>query len=78
VWRGYPVEGYYDTRWLTGLSSGQTKMEGVVPKAVWHWGCDSNVVNDPLPSAWSSADGDRIFSSNSWKDFLTGEYERYK
>ena len=66
------------TRWLTGLSSGQAKMEGVVLKAAWHWGSDSSVVNDPLPSAWSSADGDRIFSSNSWKDFLTGEYERYK
>ena len=69
--RVYPVEGYYDTRWLTGLWSTQTKMEG---KAAWHWGSDSSIVNgllvEPghtplyvgLLSAWGSVDGDRIFS----------------
>ena len=34
------------TRWLTGLSSGQAKMEGVVLKAAWHWGSDSSVINN--------------------------------
>jgi hypothetical protein len=48
VWRGYPVEGYYYTRWLTGLCSTQAKVEGIVLKAAWHWGSDSSVVNDPL------------------------------
>jgi len=26
---GYPDEGYYDTRWLTGLWSIQAKVEGI-------------------------------------------------
>jgi hypothetical protein len=30
---GYTVEGYYDTRWLTGLWSTQAKVEGIVLKA---------------------------------------------
>jgi hypothetical protein len=34
----YSVEGFYDTRWLTGLWSTQAKVEGIVPKAAWHWG----------------------------------------
>jgi len=33
VWRGYPVEGYYDTHWLTGLWLSETKGEGIVLKA---------------------------------------------
>jgi hypothetical protein len=41
-----------------------------VLKAAWHWGSDSSVVNDPLPSAWGSVDGGRIY--------LTGDSERYK
>jgi len=48
VWRVYPDEGRYDTGWLTGLWSIQAKVEGIVPKAAWHWGRDSSVVNDPL------------------------------
>ena len=48
MWRGYPVEGYYDTRRLTGLWSTQAKVEGIVLKAPWHWGSDSSAVNDPL------------------------------
>jgi hypothetical protein len=70
VWRGYPVEGYYDTHCLRGLWFTQAK----VRKAVWHWGSDCSVVNDPLlepgctplyvglPSVWGSADGDHMFS----------------
>jgi len=66
-----PVEGYDDTRWLTGLWSTHTKVEGVVLKAVWHWGSNSSIVNDPLgepgttpfyvvlPSAWESVGDDR-------------------
>ena len=64
MWRGHCVEGYYDTRWLTGLWSTQAKVEDIVPNAAWHWVTDSSVVNDPrgepgrtplhlgLPSAW--------------------------
>jgi len=48
VWRGYPVEGYYDTHWLMGLWSTQAKVEGIVQKAAWHWGSDSSVIKDPL------------------------------
>jgi len=58
------------THWLTGLWSTQAKVEGITPRAAWHWGRDSSVVNDPLgepghtplyvelPSAWGSLDGD--------------------
>jgi len=61
------------TRWLTGLWSTQAKVEGIVPKAVWHWGSDSSVVNDHLeepgrnplyvglPSAWGSVDSEYVF-----------------
>jgi len=74
VWRVYPVEGCYDTLWLTGLWSTQAKVEGIMLKAAWHWGGDSSVVNDPLgepghtplyvrlPSAWASMDSDCMFS----------------
>ena len=56
------------------LWSTQTKVEGIVPKAAWHWGSDRRVVNDPLgelgctllyvglPSALGSVDGDCLFS----------------
>jgi hypothetical protein len=46
--RVYPVEGYYDTCWLTGLWPTQAKVEGILLKAAWHWGSDSGVVNNPL------------------------------
>jgi hypothetical protein len=71
----YPVEGYCDTHWLTGLLYSQAKVEGIVLKAEWHWGCDCSVLKDPLgelgrtsfyvglPSAWGSVDGDQMFSS---------------
>jgi len=31
-----------------GLWSTHAKVEGIVPKAAWHWGGDSSVVDDPL------------------------------
>jgi len=58
-----------------GFWSTQAKVEGIVPKAAWHWGRDSSVINDPLgepgctplyvglPSAWGSMDGDLMFFS---------------
>jgi len=73
VWRVYPIGGCYDTRWLTGLWSTQAKVEGIVPRAAWHWGRDSSVVNDPLeelgrtplcvglPSSWGSVEDDFMF-----------------
>ena len=72
-----PVEGYYVTRWLTGLTglwSTHAEVEGVVLKATWHRGSKSSIVNAPLgepgptplyvalPSAWGSLDGDRIWA----------------
>jgi len=48
VWRGYPVEGYYDTLWLMGFWSTQAKVEGIVLKAMWQWGSDSVVIHNPL------------------------------
>jgi len=75
LWGVYTDCGCYDTHWLTGLWSTQTKVEGIVLKAAWHWGKDSSVVNDPLgepgrtplyeglPSAWGLVDGDLTFSS---------------
>jgi hypothetical protein len=69
----YRAEGCNDTCLLTGLWSTQGKVEGIAPKAAWHWGKDISVVNDPLgepsrtplyvglPSVWSSGDGDLMF-----------------
>jgi len=56
------VEGYYDSRRLTGLWSTQTKVEGIMQKAAWRFGSNSSVVYDPLPYAWGSMDGDHTFS----------------
>ena len=80
MWRGYSVEGYYDTRWLTGLWSTQAKVEGILQKVTWHWGRDSSGVNyrhpgeagrTPmyvgLPYAWGSVDGDLCFPPVSWE-----------
>jgi hypothetical protein len=65
--------GVATTHWLMGLWSTQAKVEGIVPKAAWHWIRDSSVVNDPLwepgctplyvglPSAWGSVDGGLMF-----------------
>jgi hypothetical protein len=43
VWRLYPIGGCYNT-----LLSTQAKVEVIVPRAAWHWGRDSSVVNNPL------------------------------
>ena len=48
MWRGYPVEGYYDTHWLSGLWYTQAKVEDIVLKVAWHWSSDSSAVKDPL------------------------------
>ena len=89
MWRGYPDEGCYNTRWLTGFWSTQAKVEGIVLKAAWHWSSDS-VVNDPLgepglsplyeglPPAWGTVDGDRMFSPFSWEGFFTGDSNGYE
>ena len=69
MWRVYPDGGCYDTCWLTGPWSTQAKVGGIVPKAAWHWGRDSSVINEPgctllyvgLPSAWGFVDGDLMF-----------------
>jgi hypothetical protein len=65
--------GVATTCWLTGHWSTQAKVAGIVPKAAWHWGRESSVVNDPLgqpgctplnvgpPSAWGSVDSDLTF-----------------
>jgi hypothetical protein len=62
------------THSITGLWSTQTKVEGIVLRAAWHWGTDSRVVNDAfgepsctllyvgLPPALGSVDGDFLFS----------------
>jgi len=90
LWRVYPVEGYYDTGWLTGLWSTQAKVEGIMPRAAWHWGSDSSVFNDPLgepgctplyvglPSMWGSVDGDQIFSPFFVGGLLIGDSDRHK
>jgi len=90
LWRVYPVEGYYNTRWLTGFWSTRAKVESIVLKAAWHWGSDKSVANDPLgepsltplyvgrPSAWGSVDGDCRFPRISWEGFFFGDSEKYK
>ena len=90
MWWVYPVEGYYNTRWLTGLWSTQAKVDGIVLKAAWHWGDDSSVINDPLgepgctplyvglPSLWGSVYGDYMFSPQFVGGVLFGNSDRYK
>jgi hypothetical protein len=72
VCRIYPVESCHCTHWLTGLWSTHAYVEGIVPKAAWHWGSHS-VINDPLGeqdrtplyvgllSTRGSTDGDLMF-----------------
>jgi hypothetical protein len=48
VCREHAVEGYYDTRWLTGLWSTQAKVEGIMLQAAWHCGSNGSVVNYSL------------------------------
>jgi len=61
-----------------------------VPRAAWHWGNDSCIVNDPLvepgrtpiyvdlPFAWGSVDGDKIFSPFCGRAPVWGDYGRHK
>ena len=84
MWRTYPDEDCYDTRWLMELWSTKAKVEVIVLKVVWHWGRDCSVVNDPLgepgctplfvslPSMWGSMDGEQMFSHFSWEGSLMG------
>jgi len=90
MWRVYPVKGYHDAQWVTGLWSTHAKVEGIMLKAARHWGNDSSVVSDPLGEpdrtplylglmfAWSSVDSDYIFSSHFVGGLLFGDFDRYK
>ena len=60
------------SRWLTGLWSTLAKVEGIVLKAIMHWGSDSSIVNNPfgesghtqlyvgLTSVWASVDRELV------------------
>ena len=86
---GYTLFGVAMTRWLMSLWSTQDKLEGIVPRAAWHWGRDSSVINDPLeepgctllyvglPSAWGSMEGDLMFSPFCSKAPFLGDYGRH-
>ena len=90
MWRGTPVDGYYDTRYLTGICSAQARVEGVVLKDTWHLDSNSGIAYDPpgepdctplyvdLPSAWGSVEGDCIFPHISWDSTLIVDSERYE
>ena len=90
MWSAYPDEGFYDTGWLTGLWSTQTKVEGIALKAAWHWGRDCSVLNEPLGepgrtplyvgplSVCGSMDGDLIFFPFFVGGLLIGDPDRYK
>jgi hypothetical protein len=90
VWRVYPVEGHYDTCWLTGLWSTQAKVKGIMLKSAWYWGSDSSVINDPivepgctpwyigLPSTWGSLDDNCMFYPHFVGGLLFGDSNRYK
>ena len=61
-----------------------------MPKAAWHWGRDSSVVNVPLaepgrpalyvglPSAWGSVDGDLFFPHMEEGSFLGIPADRHE
>ena len=82
--RVYADRGCYDTL------ANAAKVEGIVPRAAWHWGRDSTVVNDPLGepgrtplyvgllSTWGSVDGDQMFSPHFKGGLLSGDSYRYK
>jgi hypothetical protein len=73
---------------LTGLWSTQAKVEGVVLRAVRHWGRNSSVVNHPLgepghtplyvglPCTWGSVVGDQMFSPFFVRGLRTGDPDR--
>jgi len=43
-----------------GLWSTQTKVEGIMLRAAWHWGRDSSVIKDPVGEI-GSVDNDLMF-----------------
>jgi len=65
-------------------------VEGIVPRAEWHWGSDSSVINDPLvepghtqlyaslPSVWGTVDGDCMFSPHFVGGLLIGDSDIHK
>ena len=71
-----------------GLLSTQATVEGIMLKAAWHWGSDSNVVSDPLGepgriplyvgflSMWHSMVGDHMFSPYFVGELLNWELLR--
>ena len=90
MWWGYPIEGYYDTCWLTGLWSNQAEVEGIVPKATWHWVVTAMSKTIPLGNQaaphcmkafrprgalWTVT---LCFPTISWENSLTGDSESYK
>ena len=90
MWRVHPDGGCYNTRCLTGLCSTQTKVEGIVTNAAWHWGGECSVVEDPLGepgrtplyvrllSAWGSVDRDIVFIPYLTGRLLLGDADRCK
>jgi hypothetical protein len=72
-----------------GLWSTEDKVEGIVPRAAWHWIRDSSVVNDPLsepgrtqlyaglPSAWGYMDGDLMFFAIRRRALFWGLQQTY-
>jgi len=72
----------------TAVINMAAKVEGIMPKAAWHWGRDSSVVNDPLgepghaslyvglPFAWGSMD-DLMFFSPYIGGLLFGDSSRH-
>jgi len=87
--RVYPHGSCYNTFWLTGLWPTQAKVEGIVPKAAWHWGRDSGVVNNllgepghtplyvGLPPALGSIDDDLTLFPICRRDPFWGLHETY-
>jgi hypothetical protein len=73
-----------------GLWSTQTKVEGIMLKAAWHWGSESSIIDDPLgepdhtllyvglQSSWGSVNIDLTFSPFLWEGSLTGDSDGYK
>jgi hypothetical protein len=65
-----------------GIWSTQTKVEGIVLKAAWHWGSNSSIVNGPigekgrtrcyvgLPSSWALWTVTICFPPVSWRSLL--------
>ena len=68
----------------------QTKVEGIMLKAAWHWISDGSVVNNLLGepgctplyvgllSAWGSVDGDQMLSLFLWEGSVVGDSDKCK